>query len=236
MSGIDRALFENQALNDGGEMESISRRESRSNPDATRIFEAMSPFASTKDGSRDSSNEVGQVEYEMPLLAPVKDKRVLNIHQQRQQQPLGGLFQSASQSDSMAPFKPMEKKDFVHMFLKNRLNTDSQGNDLINTLAEVLGISPEALTERLVEEQHVQFRVNRNPQNVDADSMVDNIEHNADLQKRLNSDIGVDVEEAAPGTKVIEKNVYKWSETNLLNWSGSARLEVLTSNFIGYKP
>ena len=27
-------------------------------------------------------------------------------------------------------------------------------------------------------------------------------EHNADLQKRLNSDIGVDVEEAAPGTKV----------------------------------
>jgi len=197
MSGIDRALFENQVLNDGSEMEeSLNKRESRSNPDTTRIFEAMSPFASTNDGSRDSSNEVGQVEYEMPLLAPVKDKRVLNIHQQRQQ-PLGGLFQS----DSTAPFKPMEKRDFVHMFFKNRLSTDSQGNDLINTLAEIMGISPEALTERLVEEQHVQFRVNQNPQNVDADNMVDNIEHNADLQKRLNSDIGVDVEEAAPGTK-----------------------------------
>ena len=60
-----------------------------------------------------------QVEYEMPLLAPVKDKRVLNIHQQQRQQPLRGLFQ-ASQSDSMAPFKPMEKRDFVHMFFKNR--------------------------------------------------------------------------------------------------------------------
>ena len=60
-------------------------------------------------------NYAEKVEYEMPLLAPVKDKRVLNIHQQRQQS-LGGLFQS----DSTAPFKPMEKRDFVHMFFKNR--------------------------------------------------------------------------------------------------------------------
>ena len=33
-------------------------------------------------------------------------------------------------------------------------------------------------------------------------------EHNADLQKRLNSDIGVDVEEAAPGTKVSNWEEY----------------------------
>ena len=41
--------------------ESLNKRESRANPDNTRVFEAMSPFASTNDGSRDSSNEVGQV-------------------------------------------------------------------------------------------------------------------------------------------------------------------------------
>ena len=46
-------------------------------------------------------------------------------------------------------------------------------------------------------------------------------EHNADLQKRLNSDIGVDVEEAAPGTKV--SNWEKYVEVKQL-WMSQSHL------------
>ena len=45
-----------------------------------------------------------QLEYEMPLLAPVKDKRVLNVHQVSRH--LGDANHGS--------------KDFVHMFLTNR--------------------------------------------------------------------------------------------------------------------
>ena len=46
-----------------------------------------------------------QVEYEMPLLAPVKDKRVLDVHQMSR--------------DLDGDFNP-KSMDFVHMFLTNR--------------------------------------------------------------------------------------------------------------------
>ena len=91
----------------------------------------------------------------MPLLAPVKDKRVLDVHQMSR--------------DLDGDFNP-KSMDFVHMFLTNRhvfftyhdhspnlkeivlsrrFNTMSQGHDLIDTLADEMDLPPQALTERL---------------------------------------------------------------------------------------
>ena len=90
----------------------------------------------------------GQEEYEMPLLAPVKDKRVVQVDN--------------------AEADPEMDKQFVHMFLNNRcfyvlrfvlnnclktlkfsrFDTWSQGSDLIDALADAMGVPHQALTDR----------------------------------------------------------------------------------------
>ena len=96
------------------------------------MVDSISPFVASVNNEDGTSNEVGQVycvlkiafflkneafpfihslvpcfqvEYEMPLLAPVKDKRVLDVHQMSRD------LDGDSNPKSM---------DFVHMFLTNR--------------------------------------------------------------------------------------------------------------------
>jgi len=182
----DRSYFLNKIVNaDEQQGQGAPSEENEQN-----IMDEVSPFVSStsqEDGA--TVGEVGQVEYEMPMLAPIKDKRVLNIY------PNG--FTSASL------LNPDDKKDldFVHMFLANRFDTESQGHDLIDKLAEEMGIPPQSLTDRHIDNQHVQFKVNTNPQNINAENMVNTIDQNVELRKRIGSEIGVSVEEVAPGTK-----------------------------------
>lgn len=178
----DRSYYLNKIVNDNEEQHQVKLDSDKQE----NIMDSFSPFVASGNSEDETSSEVGQVEYEMPLLAPVKDKRVLDVHQ------MSRHLDAAS--------KPMNM-DFVHMFLKNRFDTMSQGHDLIDALADDMGVPPQALTDRLIEDHHVQFKVNQNPQNINAENIASNIEHNVNLRKRIGSEIGVNVEEAAPGTK-----------------------------------
>lgn len=125
-------------------------------------------------------NEKGQVEIEQPILAPVKDKRPLKIADE---------VESNNNVD----------KDFVHIYLNKRLQTWFQGSDMIHHLADELGLPEEAITNRLIENQHVQFRVEPNPQNIDAEKVADILGENIEMKKRVAKKFGVDIDNVLAG-------------------------------------
>jgi receptor-type tyrosine-protein phosphatase N len=142
--------------------------------------DAKNPFA-PRDKTSDEV-EKGQVEVEQPLLAPVKDKRLLPM--------VEANFHDANLDNN---------NNYVHIALNKRLQTWMQGSDLISRLATELDIPEHALTDRLIEDQHVQFRVEPNPQNLDAETMADVVGNNIEIQKRLEDQLGVNIKKIVSG-------------------------------------
>ena len=55
-----------------------------------------------------------------------------------------------------------------------------------------------------IEDHHVQFKVDPNPQEVDAKTVVDHFISNKELQKRISSELGIDVANALSGSEVSD--------------------------------
>lgn len=154
----------------------ISEEEGSSDAEQDQLM-LKDPFGPRKTQNLDAK---GQIEVEQPVLAPVKDKRLLPV------------------VDSVVHDRN-EGNNYVHMQLNNRLQTWMQGSEMISRLAKELGIPEDALTERLIEDQHVQFRVEPNPQNIDAQQMVEQLGQNIEITKRVEDQVGVDIHRVVAG-------------------------------------
>jgi len=153
----------------------------------------------TDDENDTKIEDQGQEEYEVPMPqpAPSKDKRM------------------------MIPIEAMETEhldipnDYVHIALNNKFQEWREGSDFINALAWELGLPEEALTDRTIENQHVQFKVDPNPQNVDAAKVAEVLGEDINLKKRLTDNLGVDVANVAASNKADRSSVFP--ENNNLN-------------------
>merc|ERR1719412_2680881 len=137
----------------------------------------------------------------MPLLAPPapanNDQRKGNPPMQQSPNNDNKLELEAETPE--LPEEKAERPEFVHIATKRRLRTWGQGKDFIGYLADHFGIPRDALTDRRIEKQHVQFHVAPNPNSVDAVHMAKRIDEDADLRRQIDDDVGVDVDRAAAG-------------------------------------
>lgn len=102
----------------------------------------------------------------------------------------------------------MPNKDYVHIALNNKLRRWGEGSDFINTVAEALGLPEHALSDRTIEKQHVQFKVEPNQQDVDAAKIAEALNGNISVQKRISGTAGVDIAQAAAGEKEDRASVF----------------------------
>merc|ERR1712223_1818964 len=107
-----------------------------------------------------------------------------------------------------------QSNDYVHLMMKKRFDRITQGEDLIDLLAIELGVPRHALTNERIEDHHVQFRVEPNPQNIDANTMADSIGNDINLKKRVSSELGVEVAQVAAGDK-SDYDVSKFPATSI---------------------
>merc|ERR1712226_1244030 len=140
-----------------------------------------------------SEDGKGQIEYEMPLqvLNPDPKKRFL------------------AANDPIP-----QSNDYVHLMTKKRFDRITQGEDLTDLLAIELGVPRHALTNERIEDHHVQFRVEPNPQNIDTNTMADSIGNDINLKKRVSSELGVEVAQVAAGDK-SDYDVSKFPATSI---------------------
>lgn len=149
--------------------------------------------------NKNESKEQGQVEYEIPMPqpAPAKEKRML------------------IPEESILENSENDLNDYVHIALNNKFQEWREGSDFINALAWELGLPEDALTDRTIENQHVQFKVDPNPQNVDAAKVAEVLGEDINLKKRLTDTLGVDVANVAASNKADRSSVFP--EGNNLN-------------------
>lgn len=155
--------------------------------------------------TNDTSKESGQEEYEIPMPqpAPSKEKRIVVNPQDPAEEVLGKTENNNNLND------------YVHIALNNKFQEWREGSDFINALAWELGLPEDALTDRTIENQHVQFKVDANPQNVDAAKVAEVLEEDINLKKRLTDTLGVDVANVAASDRADRSSVFP--EGNNLN-------------------
>merc|ERR1711997_873087 len=98
--------------------------------------------------------------------------------------------------------------NYVHIALNNEFQTWKEGSDFINALAWELGLPEHALTDRTIEKNHVQFKVEPNDQSVDAPRIAEAL-NEIGIEKRLDdkkrsmapAPLGVDIASVAAGGK-----------------------------------
>merc|ERR1711962_474611 len=144
----------------------------------------------------------GQIEYEMPLqvLNPDPKKRFLVTNDMQKQ-----LQQEQE-----------EPKKFLHLMMKKRFDRLQDGMDLADMLAEELGLPRHALDEERIDDHHVQFRVDPNPQNIDAEQMANSLENDIVLRKRISNELGLEVDQAAAGNR-DDYDVFKFPASSINN-------------------
>merc|ERR1711962_1444772 len=144
----------------------------------------------------------GQIEYEMPLqvLNPDPKKRFLVTNDMQKQ-----LQQEEEQP-----------KKFLHLMMKKRFDRLQDGIDLVDMLAEELGLPRHALDEERIDDHHVQFRVDPNPQNIDAEQMANSLENDIVLRKRISNELGLEVDQAAAGNR-DDYDVFKFPASSINN-------------------
>merc|ERR1711953_1053027 len=155
--------------------------------------------------TNDTSKDSGQEEYEIPMPqpAPSKEKRIAVNPQDPAEEVLGKTENNNNLND------------YVHIALNNKFREWREGSDFINALAWELGLPEDALTDRTIENQHVQFKVDANPQNVDAAKVAEVLEEDINLKKRLTDTLGVDVANVAASHRADRSSVFP--EGNNLN-------------------
>lgn len=146
------------------------------------------------NGDADAT-EQGQQEYEFPMST--KEKRRL------------------TNDNIEAELETEAANNYVHIALNNEFQTWKEGSDFINALAWELGLPEHALTDRTIEKNHVQFKVEPNDQSVDASRIAEalneiGIEKRLDDKKRSMAPVplGVDIASVAAGGKDDRASVF----------------------------
>lgn len=146
------------------------------------------------NGDADAT-EQGQQEYEFPMST--KEKRRL------------------TNDNIEAELETEAANNYVHIALNNEFQTWKEGSDFINALAWELGLPEQALTDRTIEKNHVQFKVEPNEQSVDASRIAEalneiGIEKRLDDKKRSMAPVplGVDIASVAAGGKDDRASVF----------------------------
>merc|ERR1711956_115648 len=106
-------------------------------------------------------DEQGQQEYEFPMSTSGKEKRRLTNDE----------------------FESEAANNYVHIALNDKFQTWKEGSDFINALAWELGLPTHALSDRTIEKNHVQFKVEPNDQSVDASRIAEAL-NEIGLEKR----------------------------------------------------
>jgi len=143
-----------------------------------------------------TADEQGQQEEEFPMSTSGKDKRML------------------TNDDITAE----AANNYVHIALNNEFQTWKEGSDFINALAWELGLPTDALSDRTIEKNHVQFKVEPNDLDVDAPKIADALNDNISIEKgpsdskakRTMSEtpLGVDIAKVAAGGKDDRASVF----------------------------
>merc|ERR1719400_1266023 len=146
------------------------------------------------NGDADAT-EQGQQEYEFPMST--KEKRRL------------------TNDNIEAELETEAANNYVHIALNNEFQTWKEGSDFINALAWELGLPEHALTDRTIEKNHVQFKVEPNEQSVDASRIAEalneiGIEKRQDDKKRSMAPVplGVDIASVAAAGKDDRASVF----------------------------
>lgn len=137
---------------------------------------------SEENHSDEKNNDVGQQEYEIPMSTSMEKRLEPNLL-------------------PAEPEPEMTGNNYVHIALNNKIQHWLDGDDLINALAQGLGLPPETLIDRTIEDQHVQFKVEPNNLDIDAAQIAKALENDISIQKRLSDDLGVDIAKVASGEK-----------------------------------
>jgi len=182
-------------------LESDDEKKEEKRPDDSNTQKDQGVVLGDPFGPRRSNYEKdgkGQIEYEMPLqvLNPDPKKRFLasNYKEEEQQQP----------------------KKFLHLMMKKRFDTFQEGMNLVDIIAEELGLPRHALDEERIDDHHVQFRVDPNPQNINAEKMANSLENDIVLRKRISNELGLEVDKAAAGDR-DDYDVFKFPASSINN-------------------
>jgi len=142
-----------------------------------------------------AATEQGQQEYEFPMSTSGKEKRRLT-------------------NDEL---ETEAANNYVHIALNDKFQTWKEGSDFINALAWELGLPRHALSDRTIEKNHVQFKVEPNDLDVDASRIADalneiNIEKGpSDSKTKRNmagTPLGVDIAKVSAGGKDDRASVF----------------------------
>merc|ERR1712141_744642 len=132
------------------------------------------------------SEDPGQQEYEIPMSTS-KEKRM---------------------DPEIPEIEDEQLNNYVHIALNKKLQHWKDGADFINNLEELLGLPENTLTDRTFEDQHVQFKVEPNDLDIDAEQVAQALENDISIQKRLSGDHDVDIAKAASGKRADRASVF----------------------------
>jgi len=132
------------------------------------------------------SEDPGQQEYEIPMSTS-KEKRM---------------------DPEIPEIEDEQLNNYVHIALNKKLQHWKDGADFINNLEELLGLPENTLTDRTFEDQHVQFKVEPNDLDIDAEQVAQALENDISIQKRLSGDNEVDIAKAASGKRADRASVF----------------------------
>jgi receptor-type tyrosine-protein phosphatase N len=140
-------------------------------------------------------DEQGQQEYEFPMSTSGKEKRRLTNDE----------------------FETEAANNYVHIALNDKFQTWKEGSDFINALAWELGLPTHALSDRTIEKNHVQFKVEPNDLDVDASGIADALNDisikkgpsdNKEKRTMAETPLGVNIANVAAGGKDDRASVF----------------------------
>merc|ERR1711881_406652 len=141
------------------------------------------------------ATEQGQQEYEFPMSTSGKEKRRLANDQ----------------------LETEAANNYVHIALNDKFQTWKEGSDFINALAWELGLPKHALSDRTIEKNHVQFKVEPNDLDVDASGIADALNDisikkgpsdNKEKRTMAETPLGVNIANVAAGGKDDRASVF----------------------------
>lgn len=138
-----------------------------------------------------NDNDQGQQEYEIPMSTSMEKR---------------------ADTDTVEDLIPndddMNNNNYVHIALDKKLKHWKDGEDIIDTLSQELGIPDQAIQDEYIENQHIQFKVEPNARDIDASQVAQALENDINVQKRLSNDLGVDIAKAAAGKRADRASVF----------------------------
>jgi receptor-type tyrosine-protein phosphatase N len=167
--------------------EENENEETSENKDDNNNIEKVDKNKTTKKVN--DNNDPGQQEYEIPMSTSMEKR---------------------AEIDTVADDVPNddELNNYVHIALDKKLKHWKDGEDIIDTLSQELGIPENAIEDELIENQHIQFKVEPNNRDIDASQVAQALENDINVQKRLSNDLGVDIAKAAAGKRVDRASVF----------------------------